>query len=308
MKLNKYIAELKRRNVFKGAAAYLIIAWLIIQIAAIVLSGFGAPAYVFKIIVFILCIGFPIWLVFAWVYEITPEGLKKTNDVDQKVSLTPQTNTRLNKVIIISLLTVIIFLLFNQSWISSLKNDHINKFSRVNKNVKKSIAVLPFLNLSNNGNQDFVAYGITDAITLELSKNDSLRVISRTSTMTYKNKNKLLPEIAKELKVDYLLEGSVLYDADSIRVMVQLIAPFPKETHIWSNTYNEKFENTLQLVEKVSTEIANEIHVIVLPNNTKHKNNKVNPKAPHAIPYTIVLEFFVSLLKGTKTPEQQRTL
>ena len=277
--MKKYIDELKRRNVFKAAFAYLIMAWLVIQVSAIILNGFDAPAYVFKIILYVIVIAFPFWLVFAWVYEITPEGLKKTDDVDRKASITPHTKRRLNKVIIASLLIVIIFLLFNQSWISSIKNDNTNKFSRVNKNTKKSIAVLPFLNHSNNGNQDFLAYGITDAVILELSKNDSLRVISFTSTLTYKDKNKLAPEIAKELKADYLLEGSVYFDDDSIRVLVQLMGSFPKETHIWSNAYKEKFENTLQLVENISTEIADEIHVIVLPNKTKPKNNKVDPKS-----------------------------
>jgi TolB-like protein len=276
MNLKKYIAELKRRNVFKAAFAYLIMAWLVIQVSAIVLSGFGAPAYVFKIIVYVICIGFPFWLIFAWVYEITPEGLKKTDDVDQKTSITPHTKRRLNKVIIASLLIVIIFLLFNQSWISSLKN---TKFSMANKNAEKSIVVLPFLNISNNGNQEFLADGITEAINLELAKSDSLRVISRTSSMTYKGKSKLIPEIAKELKVDYLLEGSVLFDADSIRVMVQLIEPFPKEKHIWSNSYNEKFENTIQLVENVSSEIASEINKVVLPNKLKPQNYKVDSKA-----------------------------
>ena len=278
--MKKHIDELKRRNVFKAALAYLIMAWLVIQVTAIVLSGFNAPAYVFKMITFVISIGFPFWLVFSWVYEITPEGLKKTDDVNQKASITLHTKRRLNKVIIASLLIVIIFLLFNQSWISPLKNDNTNKFSRVNKNAKKSIAVLPFLDISNNGNHDFLAYGITEAITLELSKNDSLRVISRTSTMTYKNKIKLLPEIAKELKADYLLEGSVLFDVDStIRITVKLIEAFPKEKHIWSNIYDEKYENILQLVENVSTEIANEIDVIVQPNKTKPKNKKVDPKA-----------------------------
>jgi TolB-like protein len=278
MKLNKYISELKRRNVFKAALAYLIMAWLVIQVSAIILSGFDAPAYVFKIIVFVIAIVFPFWLVFAWVYEITPEGLKKTEDVDQKASITHHTKRRLNKVIIACLLLVIIFLLFNQSWISSLKNVNAN-YSMANKNAEKSIVVLPFLNLSNNGNQEFLADGITEAINLELAKSDSLRVISRTSSMNYKGKKKLMPEIAKELKVDYLLEGSVLYDEDSIRITVQLIKPFPKEKHIWSNSYNERFENTIQLIENVSSEIANGINKVVLPNKLKPKKYKVDAKA-----------------------------
>lgn len=279
MKFKKYIEELKRRNVFKSAIAYLIMAWIIIQISATVLNGFGAPEYIFRIIAFIVFIGFPIWLVFAWVYEITPEGIRKTDNIGKKPPAPPHTQNRLNKVIIVSLSIVIILLLFNESGNPlSNKKEGSKINNRINKS-EKSIAVLPFLNLSKNGNKEFLADGITEAINLELSKKDSLRVISRTSSMSYKNENRLLSDIAKELKVDYILEGSVLFDYDSIRVTVQLIAPFPKETHVWYHTYNEKYENIFQLVEKVSAEIANEINIAVLPGKKESNNYKVNSKA-----------------------------
>ena len=279
MKLKKYIEELKRRNVFKAAIAYIIMAWIVIQVSSIVLSGFDAPTYIFKLIVFVICILFPFWLVFAWVYDIRPDGIKKTDDTGKERLAPKRTQNKLNMVIIVSLLIVVAFLLFNQSGYFKNKKNEVKKNENTIENTEKSIVILPFLNLSNNDAQEFLADGITEAINLELSKNDSLRVISRTSSMSYKGKNKLLPEIAKELKVDYLLEGSVLFDVDRIRVTVQLIEPFPKEKHIWSYIYNEKYENILQLVENVSTEIANEIDVIVLPNKTKAKNNKVDFKA-----------------------------
>lgn len=279
MKFKKYIEELKRRNVFKAAIAYLIMAWVVIQVSSIVLNGFGAPTYIFKIIVFVICIAFPFWLVIAWVYEITPEGLKKTPDIDQQVTELPQTKNRLNKVIIVSLSVVVIFLLLNQSW-SFFTNKNANKKNETAiEMTEKSIVVLPFLNLSNNKSQDYLAEGITDAINVELSKRDSVRVISRTSAMSYKDENILLSDIAKELDVDYLLEGSILSDADSVRIMVQLIKSFPREKHIWSRSYKEKFENILQLVDKVSTEIADEITAVVQPNQLKPHKYSVDAKA-----------------------------
>ena len=125
---------------------------------------------------------------------------------------------------------------------------------------KSSIVILPFLNLSENENQEYFSDGITDAIILELSKIDSLRVISRTSSMRFKEENMLSTDIAKELDVDYLLEGSVLHSRDSVSVVVQLIEPFPEEKHIWQNSYNGKFENIIQLINIISNEIASEFN------------------------------------------------
>lgn len=282
MNLKKYIAELKRRNVFKAGIAYLLLAWLLIQILGIVLPAFNTPTYFFKTILFIIGIGFPFWLVFAWVYEITPDGLKKTEAIDKKFSITPQTSNRLSKVIIACLLLVIILLFFNYYKTSHEKEINNYRGSKIIKPLsepKKAIAVLAFLNHSKNENQDYLADGITEAIILELSKNDSLRVISRTSVMSFKNAVKLSSEIAKELETDYLLEGSLLYDKDSIRIVVQLIEPFPKEKHIWSKSYNQKIENILQLVTDISTDIANKIDSIVSPDKIILNNYKIDANA-----------------------------
>jgi adenylate cyclase len=282
MNLKKYISELKRRNVFKAGIAYLLLAWLLIQILGIVLPTFNAPSYLLKTILFIIGIGFPFWLVFAWVFEITPEGIKKTEAVEEKDSITPKTGYRLSKVIIASLLLVIIILLFDHFKNNSekkLKSDKINQIEKSGEQRKKAIAVLAFLNHSKNANDDYLADGITEAITLELGKNDSLRVISRTSAMSFKNAVKLSSEIAVELETDYLLEGSVLIDNDSIKVTVQLIEPLPKEKHVWSKTYKQKFENILQLEMEISIDIANEIINVVSPLHAKYNKYKVNGSA-----------------------------
>lgn len=168
-------------------------------------------------------------------------------------------------VIIVSTLTIV----FNRSI-----------FPRVSSiNQQASIAVLPFLNLSDNEKHDYLADGITEAIILELSKRKALRVISRTSAMRYKGEKELCSNIAKELGVNLLLEGSLLYSQDSLRLIVQLIEPLPNEKHIWSSRYDQKFEDVLQLVTHISNEIAHEINMIIFPNLSIDVNKKTNPQA-----------------------------
>ncbi len=282
MNFKKYINELKRRNVFKSGIAYLVLSWILIQVLATVLPTFNAPDYLFKTILFIISIGFPIWLLFSWVYEITPEGIKKTEDIHTTKSITPQTGNRLNIIIVALLSIAVAMMLFDQFWPD--QNIQTNKtenslLANPQFETKNAIAVLSFLNHSKNDDEDYLADGITEAITLELSKNDSLRVISRTSAMSFKEGGKLSSDIAKELGTDYLLEGSVLCDSDSIRVTVQLIDPLPLEKHIWANSYQQKIENALQLVENISTDIAQEINHIIVPNESRSSAYKVNARA-----------------------------
>ena len=142
-----------------------------------------------------------------------------------------------------------------------------------------SIAVLPFLNLSEEGEQEYVADGITEAITLELSHLSSIRVISRTSAMRYKGEKILSSDIATQLGVDYLLEGSVLHSADSLRVVVQLIEPFPNEKHLWADSYDQKYVDLLHLVKRISSQIASEVNLAVIPEGTSSAVPQVDPKA-----------------------------
>jgi len=175
---------------------------------------------------------------------------------------------------LLPIITFIVLMFFGYQFLFN----SINK--KMETNVRKSsIVILPFLDLSENENQGYFSDGITDAITLELSKIDSLRVISRTSSMRFKEENMLSTDIAKELDVDYLLEGSVLHSRDSVSVVVQLIEPFPEEKHIWQNSYNGKFENIIQLVSIISNEIASEINAIVLPIEEITSANRVDVKA-----------------------------
>lgn len=282
MNFKKYIDELKRRNVFKSGIAYLVLSWILIEVSATVLPTFNAPDYLFKTILFLISIGFPVWLLFSWLYEITPEGIKRTEDIHPKTSITPQTGNRLNKIIIALLSVAVAMMLFDQFWpdhsIQANKTEN-SLLTESHYETKNAIAVLSFLNYSKNSDEDYLVDGITEAIRLELSKNDSLRVISRTSSMSFKEGGKLSSDIAKELGTDYLLEGSVLSDSDSILVTVQLIEPLPLEKHIWSQSYQQKIENILQLVGNVSTDIAQEINHIMAPKESVSSTYKVNARA-----------------------------
>jgi len=155
----------------------------------------------------------------------------------------------------------------------------IYQLYRIKTNKPISIVILPFIDLSANNDKEYLSDGFTEAITLELSKFESLRVISRTSAMSYKGKDIHSKDIANELHADYLLEGSILYDSDSLRVLIQLIDATKKEKHIWQKSYSQKFENILQLVMNLSNEISKEINIAISPNGIVTNNYKVNAKS-----------------------------
>lgn len=210
--------------------------------------GFSSPSYFTK------C--------FQKVLGCTP-GEYKNNagkivvDIGKKLSPTKQGKLSLFQTILLSIAGI----LFAVFCYGLFINQFYNKIELQTK--IPSIAVLPLLNLSENKNQDYVTDGITEAITFELSKIDSIRLVSRTSAMMFKDEKISSTEIATELKVDYILEGSVLYISDSLRVTIQLIKPYPKEEHIYSKIYNLHFSDKFQLVSDVSNDIAKNIKLSI---------------------------------------------
>jgi hypothetical protein len=197
-----FFAELKRRNVYKVAIAYAVVAWLLMQIATQVFPFLEIPNWAIRLVVMLIVIGFPIALVIAWAFELTPEGIKRTEDVDLRKSVTRKTGRKLDFFIIAVLLLVIAILLFQRL--------HPNVSPAVSSSLEKSIAVLPFENLSRDPYNAFFTDGVQDEILTDLAKIADLKVISRTSVMQYKNTStRNLPEIAQALKVAHVLEGSV---------------------------------------------------------------------------------------------------
>jgi TolB-like protein/Flp pilus assembly protein TadD len=252
MNPRSFFAELKRRNVYKVAVAYAVVAWLVIQAASIVLPTFEAPAWILKVIMFVVIIGFPVALIFAWAFELTPEGLKRTEDVDVTKSVTKSSGRKIDFVIIGVLLLIIgifAYQRFAGTKITSATGSQI---------VEKSIAVLPFENRSEDKANAYFADGIQDEILTRLSKIADLKVISRTSTQHYKSAPENLPEIGRQLGVAHILEGSVQKSGDAVRVNVQLIKA-ANDSHLWADTFDRKLTDIFSVESEVAKAIADQL-------------------------------------------------
>ena len=242
-----FFAELKRRNVYKVAIAYAVVAWLLMQIASQIFPFFDIPSWGVRLVVLLLIIGFPIALILAWAFELTPEGIKRTEDVDLSKSIRRKTGRKLDFLIIAVLLLVIAALLFQRF--------HAKVSPAVSSSPEKSIAVLPFENLSEDKANAYFAEGIQEEILTRLAKIADLKVISRTSTQRYQSKPVNLAEIAKQLGVANILEGSVQKAADQVRVNVQLVNA-QTDSHLWAETYDRKLTDIFGVESEIAKGIA----------------------------------------------------
>jgi TolB-like protein/Tfp pilus assembly protein PilF len=254
-----FFLELKRRNVYKVAVAYAVVAWLTIQAASIFLPAFNAPPWVMQIVILILVVGFPIALAFSWAFEITPEGIVRESEVQTDKSITHHTGRKL--VAITAVLAVIATGLF------------VFQFIRVRSTspsaatvTNKSIAVLPFENLSEEKQNEYFADGVQDEILTDLAKIADLKVISRTSVMQYRSgvvRN--LREIGQQLGVAHLLEGSVQRVANRVRVNAQLIDA-KTDAHLWAQTYDRDLADVFAIQSEIAKAIADQLQARLSPN------------------------------------------
>jgi TolB-like protein/Flp pilus assembly protein TadD len=242
-----FFTELKRRNVYKVAAAYAVVAWLLIQLASILFPTFEAPAWVMKVFVAAVAAGFPLALVLAWAFELTPAGIKRTEDVPREQSIVGTTGRKLDFAIIGVLVLAVAVLLFDRLRPKPQRQE--------SGGLDRSIAVLPFDSLSEDKANAYFATGVQDEILTRLAKVRDLKVISRTSTQQYQSKPANVAEIAKQLGVAYLLEGSVQKAGDSVRVNVQLIKA-DTDAHLWAETYDSKLTDIFAVQSDVARRIA----------------------------------------------------
>ena len=257
------VSELRRRNVLRMAALYAVAAWLIMQVAEVVVSLAELPGWSGQVVLVLLAIGFPIALVLSWFYELTTEGISLERDVHPGDSITQVTGRRID-VIVISLLSAAVILFAWHAWWQSAPTDK----SIAPDEAIESIAVLPLQNLSNDPAQEYFVEGMQDALITRLSRMTGLRVISKTSTFRYETTDKSIPEIARELNVDALIEGSVLRDANRVRITAKLIRGTEDE-HLWANSYDRDLENIFALINEISMAIADEIEVTVKQQDTE---------------------------------------
>lgn len=264
-----FIKELKRRNVFKVGVAYIVVAWLIIQVADIAISNIGAPGWVFQIVLMMLGIGLPIILLFAWAFEMTPEGLKRESEVDRSRSITPQTGRRLNFAIIGVLLLALGYFSYDKFILSAgrangeaetaanVAEDKAAAEASIQAALERSIAVLPLANRSAREEDQYFADGMHDDLLTQLAKIASLKVISRTSVMRYRDTELSIPEIAAQLGVNSILEGGVQRSGDQIRVNMQLIEA-KTDQHLWAETYDRQMtaENLFAIQSAITRQIT----------------------------------------------------
>jgi TolB-like protein len=243
-------AELKRRNVYKVGAMYGVAGWLLVQVVTQVLPVFDVSALGQRILVLIVVAGFPVALVLAWIYELTPQGIVRTDDVAPSASITTQTGQKLNRAIIGVLLLAVLVMGAKLLW------PHQAAPSQASAGTSdKSIAVLPFENLSDDKANGFFAEGIQDEILTRLAKVGALKVISRTSTQAYGARPGNLPEIARQLGVANILEGSVQKIGDAVHINVQLIRAAGDE-HLWAESYNRKLDDVFGVEGEVAQTVA----------------------------------------------------
>ncbi|MGI8482308.1 MAG: tetratricopeptide repeat protein [Chthoniobacterales bacterium] len=246
MNPKKIFAELQRRNVYKVAVAYAVVGWLVVQIATQVFPFFEVPHWAIRMVVIVLLLGFPVALILAWAFELTPEGLVRTEEVEAGRSITRSTGRKLDFIIIGVLLAVIAFLAFQHYGPPRLSG--------------KSIAVLPFVDLSREKDQEYFSDGISEQIINSLSKIHGLFVCARTSAFVFKNKYEDVREVGRVLHVMHVLEGSVSRGVGRVRVDARLI-DVTNGYQLWSETYNSGEEDFMSLQNDLAQKVASALQV-----------------------------------------------
>ncbi len=253
--MSQLFQELKRRNVFRVAIAYLAVSWLILQLADVVLDNIAAPAWLMQALMFFIIVGFPVALLFAWAFELTPEGIKRERDVDRSTSITHHTGRRLDFVVIGVLGIAIVFLL-----VDKLALDGAAPKAEV---TDKSVAVLPFVAMSSGPDDEYFADGLTEEILNSLTRVPELLVTARTSAFHFKGEDiPPIPEIAAILGVAHIVEGSVRRDGQRLRVTAQLIRAVDG-FHLWAENYDHNTEDTFGVQTDIAEKIATALGVVL---------------------------------------------
>jgi len=260
------IAELKRRNVFRVGAAYAIVGWLLVEVASVLLPTFEAPNWVMKVFTFLVILGFPLALIFAWAFELTPEGLKREAEVDRAESITRLTGRKLDFAIIGLLAVALIFVVVT-NYIPEAEPEQVDVTTESIPGTEtaaldKSIAVLPFLDLSPSGDYEWFSDGLSEEILNSLAHLPELMVSARTSSFRFKGQDRPIDEIARVLGVAHVVEGSVRRSGDQLRVTVQLIRT-SDGFHLWSENYDRAAEDVFAVQQEIAEKIATALDVVL---------------------------------------------
>ncbi len=244
--------EIKRRNVFKVAFVYIVAGWVAMQIVDVMFPALNIPAWVTSAIAAMLLIGFPFAMILAWAFEMTPEGIKREKDVDRRQSITPHTGRKLNQSAVVILAIAVGFLLFDKFFLQSEAPVD-----------KPSIAVLPFVNMSGDAENEYFSDGLSEELLNVLAKIPQLHVAGRTSSFAFKGKNDDLRSIGRQLDVDNILEGSVRRSKTRLRITAQLIDT-ESGFHLWSDTYDREVTDVFAVQDEISAAVVDALKVALL--------------------------------------------
>jgi len=247
-----FFAELRRRHVYRVAVLYVIVSWLVLQVADVIMSFLPLPEWTSNLIFLLLVLGFPLALFFAWAFELTPDGIKRDTQSEADLPRSTSSRKKLDILIFSAMLIAIAYFAYTHDWRSEFGSEESAEI--------RSIVVLPLDNLMNDPDQAFFVDGMHEALITELSKITALRVISRTSALHYRNSGKAIPEIARELGVDAIVEGSVLRSGKTVRVTAQLIEGH-SDRHLWADNFDRELIDILALYSDVTREIVNQIKI-----------------------------------------------
>ncbi len=265
--------ELKRRNVFKVATLYIVAGWLALQVADVLFEHLGVPDWTFRFLFGLLVICFPLVLLFSWVFEITPEGIRRESEVEEGFSIAHKTGQRINQaiaaVLVLAILAVIADRLIprqeqparSASIASAIDGDPTNT-ATPREILDKSIAVLPFVNMSGDPDNEFFSDGLAEELLNALSRLEDLKVAGRTSSFAFKGKDTDLRDIARQLNVAHLLEGSVRKSGNRVRITAQLISA-GDGFHLWSDTFDRELDDIFQIQEEIAAVVADALQAVL---------------------------------------------
>ncbi len=272
------IHELKRRNVFKVAAAYLVIGWLIMQAGDVLAPALHLPEWINSALAFFLILGFPLAMFFAWAYEMTPEGIMKDKGVDQDQTTATASGVKLNYTITIALVLALSYFALDKivldpkreseqmqsvQTVSEQAAEVADPAAKDDDSNSKSIAVLPFINMSSDPEQEYFSDGITEEVLILLVKIPELKVTSRTSVFSFKGQNIDIPTVAEKLGVAHILEGSVRKAGDRVRITAQLIEA-GNDVHLWSETYDRELDDIFAIQDEIAGEVVKALQIQLL--------------------------------------------
>ena len=262
-----FFNELKRRNVVRVSIGYVIVAWLVAQVVELAADSFGAPDWVMKMIITVLALGLPFAAFFAWAFELTPEGIKREKDVDRSQSITSQTGRKLDRTIIVVLVLALGYFVADKFWLSrpGQPDQTAAEAETIAEQAPETIAVLPFVDMSQEGDNEYFSDGLTEELLNILAKIQNLQVAGRTSSFAFKGRNEDLREIGEKLGVKTILEGSVRKDpsGERVRITAQLVN-VENGFHLWSETYDRDLKDIFAIQDEIAHEVAAALRVTLL--------------------------------------------